>query len=119
MPHKFSKQMINKYGYEKCLKIASIGFLKTVLSSSFKMGHTHFAGRISHLAKLKGHLATPSSSTKVHILYGPGGVGKSELAITFANNSIEDFSFIWSISCGTDEEQWVGYLGLATRLQIS
>jgi tetratricopeptide (TPR) repeat protein len=113
-----SKQMISTYGYEKCLKISSIDFLKTVLSSSFKMGHTHFAGRMSHLAKLKAHLASHSSSTKVHILYGPGGIGKSELAITFANQSIEDFSFIWSISCGTDEEKWVGYQGLAKRLQI-
>src|SRR3984957_745858 len=32
-----SKQEIERYGYEKCHKIASIGFVKTVLSSSFKL----------------------------------------------------------------------------------
>jgi tetratricopeptide (TPR) repeat protein len=113
-----SKQMINSNGYEKCLNIASIDFLKTVLSSSFKMGHTHFSGRMLHLTKLKNHLIFPSAFTRVYILYGPGGVGKSELAITFANNSIKDFSFIWSISCGTDEEKWIGYHGLAKRLHV-
>jgi tetratricopeptide (TPR) repeat protein len=55
----------------------------------------------------------------VQILYGPGGVGKSELSIAFANLSIEDFSFIWSISCGTNEEELVGYQSLAKRLGIS
>jgi tetratricopeptide (TPR) repeat protein/V8-like Glu-specific endopeptidase len=108
---------------EKYHKIASIDFVKTVLSSSFKLAHPHFSGRTKHLAGMKAHLtpstlSDPSQSTRVQILYGPGGVGKSELAIAFANQNIEEFSFIWSISCGTEEERRVGYQGLAKRLEI-
>ena len=113
-----TKEEIEKYGYEKCHKIASIGFVKTVLTSSFKMAYAHFSGRIKYLESLKPHLAALFPSTRVYILYGPGGVGKSELAIAFANQNIEDFSFIWSISCGTEEEQRVGYQGLAKRLEV-
>jgi tetratricopeptide (TPR) repeat protein len=115
-----SKRMIEngEAGYEKCHKIASIEFLKTVLTSSFKMAHSHFSGRIKHLADLKAHLTAPSPSTRVQILYGPSGVGKSELATAFANQNIEAFSFIWTISCGTEEELFNGYQSLAARLAI-
>lgn len=115
---KTSQKEIKAYGYEKCHNIASIEVVKIVLSSSFKLTHAHFSGRTQYLDQLKAHLTTPASSTQVHILYGPGGVGKSELAIAFANQNIEGFSFIWSISCGTEEEQFVGYQGLAQRLEI-
>jgi tetratricopeptide (TPR) repeat protein/V8-like Glu-specific endopeptidase len=104
--------------YETCHKIASIDLVKTVLTSSFKMTHSHFFGRTKHLADLKTHLTEPSPSTRVQVLYGLSGVGKSELATAFANQNIEAFSFIWTISCVTEEEQFNGYQSLATRLAI-
>ncbi len=116
MPYNVGRADIEDTGYEKCHKIASVGFIKTVLASFFKMAHTHFFGRKKYLDQFKSLLA-PSEQATV-LLYGPGGIGKSELATYFANENLGAYSFIWQISCGTEEEQYLGYVKLAQRLKV-
>lgn len=63
------------------------------------------------LPKLK--VAIPSL-----LLWGEGGIGKSEIAATFANTHVGDFSLIYWIDCGTPGVYEKGYKGLAHHLRI-
>jgi tetratricopeptide (TPR) repeat protein/ankyrin repeat protein/predicted acylesterase/phospholipase RssA len=87
-----------------------------------KPPHAHFVGRKALLQDLDKILLDDvprlSRVSKIHVLYGPGGVGKSELAISFANNHLDDFSLLWSISCGAPEEMENGYRDLASTLKV-
>lgn len=104
-----SPDVIQANGYEKCLKI---GFVKKLLQAPF-------SGRNEYLANIRAHLAVLSATTRVQNLYGPEGVGKSALAVAFANQNCEGFSFFWLISCRTDAEQLIGYQDLARHLEIA
>ena len=87
-----------------------------------KPPHPHFVGRKALMQKIDKVLLADvpllSKQSKVHVLYGPGGVGKSELAISFANNHLDDFSLLWTISCGTPEEMAIDYRLLANTLKV-
>jgi len=87
-----------------------------------KPPHLHFVGRtklLQDLAKaLLADIPLLSNQSKIHVLYGPGGIGKSELAISFANHHLDDFSLLWTISCGTSEEMAMGYRLLANTLKV-
>lgn len=87
-----------------------------------KTPHPHFVGRtalLQYLDKiLLADVSLLSKQSKIHVLYGPGGMGKSELAISFANQHLDDFSLLWTISCGTPEEMAIGYRLLANTLKV-
>lgn len=51
-------------------------------------------------------------------LVGPGGVGKSELACSFANQFQQRFSLIWWIDSETPSTALLGYRDLAKALKI-
>lgn len=70
--------------------------------------HPDFVGRKALLELLEKELIVDSeewsifSPVKVRLLWGLGGMGKSETAVAFANDHLFDFSFIWTIDCGKD-----------------
>lgn len=56
---------------------------------------------------------------KAHILlHGPGGVGKSELAISYAYTHLDEYSIIWSIDAETEQTQKQSYRQLAAALKL-
>jgi tetratricopeptide (TPR) repeat protein len=81
---------------------------------SLKQQHPFFTGRHAELEKIAGMLSQKGAS----VLYGPAGIGKSELAITFANTHLEDYSLIWFIPCATNEEKTTAYMDLASVLKV-
>ena len=58
-------------------------------------------------------------SLKIKVLWGKGGLGKSELAREFANRFRSSFSLIWTFYCDSQEHMDQGYRDLAERLGIS
>lgn len=58
--------------------------------------HPDFMGRTLELAQLKEKLFGPLVGGRVNliVLYGEGGIGKTELAIAFANDHLNKFSLI-------------------------
>src|SRR3990172_1685898 len=83
---------------------------------ALKTIHPHYIFRKELEEKLDQAFATNPPS---FLLYGPGGSGKSELATAFANRHISDFSLIFYLSCGSDEEIMLGYRNLASSLKIN
>lgn len=58
-------------------------------------------------------------SLRIKVLWGKGGLGKSELAREFANRFRSSFSLIWTFYCDSQEHMDQGYRDLAERLGIS
>ncbi len=59
------------------------------------------------------------ASSKIKVLWGKGGFGKSELAIEFANRFFSHFSLIWTFYCDSGEHIDQSYRKLAEKLGIS
>lgn len=90
-----------------------------------KNPHPDFVGREDYLNILK-EAFLPSNTrnhlndqTKVKVLWGLGGLGKSELAIQFANTHRECFSLIWVLHAEKKELLDGGYRDLAEALGLS
>lgn len=82
----------------------------------------HFSGRKGELSTLKKAFITEhwkvSDSLCLKVILGPGGMGKSELAITFGNKYEQNFSLIWFIHCESDALYEQHYRELAEALKI-
>lgn len=84
-----------------------------------------FIGREKYLSTLykdllgKDNLKELRHSVKIKVLWGKGGVGKSELATMFANRYSSQFSLIWTFWCDQKEQLEQGYRLLADRLGIA
>ncbi|CAF24363.1 patatin-like phospholipase family protein [Candidatus Protochlamydia amoebophila] len=78
--------------------------------------HPSFIDRPKIMQKLES-LLQPNKCGQ-QILYGHGGVGKSEIAIAYAYLHLEDYSLIWWIDEATRETQNLGYRELAGVLKI-
>jgi tetratricopeptide (TPR) repeat protein len=87
---------------------------------SVKNIHPDFIGRENYLNALqKALLSNSKNRLPTALLWGEGGVGKSEIAITFANTYQKQFSFIYWIDSATEGKYSDGYRRLATLLNIS
>jgi len=84
-----------------------------------------FIGRQRHLDILYRDLLHSHNqkdfhhSLKIKVLWGKGGLGKSELAREFANRFRSNFSLIWTFYCDSQEHMDQGYRDLAEKLGIS
>jgi len=91
---------------------------------SLRVAHPDFIGRKPILKKLEKDLLPErwrfgaSPPVKVRNLWGIGGMGKSELAVKFANEHLGKFSLVWLFHCESDEQIIQGYHTLAERLGI-
>lgn len=84
---------------------------------------SNFTGRQAELDKLaQSFVPTASRSIKqtiVRLIYGPDGIGKTELTRAFAQDHEEDYAFIWFINCATDTQKNQNYRALAKVLELS
>lgn len=89
--------------------------------ASLKGPNPDFVGRKQYLDQLERDLIAKrslSEPTKIRVLWGKGGVGKSELAIEFANRYLSQFSLVWTFLCDSEEHINLGYRSLAEKLGI-
>lgn len=85
-----------------------------------KQPHSDFVGRKNHLEALKEmSISKKKIPVPVTVLWGESGIGKSEIAITFANQEIKHFSLVFSIDASSQETYQTSYHQLATLLDIS
>ncbi len=80
--------------------------------------YSNFVGRDEILHTLNKALVKPHQGLSTVVLHGEGGIGKSETAITFANNHQNDFSLIYWIDLGSKESYQKNYCSLAEYLNI-
>lgn len=83
-----------------------------------KETHADFIGREEYLESLKQICLHKKTDVSVAVLWGEGGIGKSEIAIAFANKYSKHFSVIYWIDCATEESYREGYYQLASSLNI-
>lgn len=130
-----SKKLLNKFESKTALVAALtalmvfISFFYFVFSSepslnhhmsNVKQTHPDFVGRENYMELLETKLikeAVPNTVSTV-ILWGEGGVGKSEIAIAFANGYLKEFDLIHWIDADTEEGYSASYQNLASQLQI-
>lgn len=97
-------------------------FMQLKGTISLPEAHPHFFGRAEELSELQRELLGKKREcierSVVHILYGPEGRGKTELAVAFANKHLQEFSLIGMISCATHQEKISDYLHLARALKL-
>ncbi|MER5399414.1 tetratricopeptide repeat protein [Streptomyces sp. NPDC002599] len=79
-----------------------------------------FVGREQELTDLRGMLAGKGSASamqpRVRAIHGLGGVGKSSLALHYANRYRSAYSLAWWITAESPESIVTGLAGLALRL---
>ncbi len=97
---------------------------KTGLCTSYSIFHLNaphpdFIGRGQSLKWLKNICFDRSKDVPIAVLWGEGGVGKSETATFFANLHRKDFALIFWIDSETEESYSKSYFRLAKELQIS
>lgn len=93
-------------------------FNSITLPVNFGGTYPFFVDREDILAELKHRLLKRSKSIDKVVLWGEGGVGKSEIAIKFANECLNKFSFIYWTNASSSEALLKSYFDLAHELKI-
>jgi tetratricopeptide (TPR) repeat protein len=77
-----------------------------------------FAGRDAELAQLVQALSTPGNAAarSAVVVYGLGGVGKSELALQYAHAHRDRYQLIWWITAADQGQIQAGLAALGARL---
>ncbi|MFI5344321.1 MAG: tetratricopeptide repeat protein [Chlamydiales bacterium] len=85
-----------------------------------KQTHPDFVGREDylHLLESKIVLERTLDTVPVVVLWGEGGIGKSEMAIAAANQQLKHFDLVYWINAATDESYFASYRQLATQLNL-
>jgi hypothetical protein len=87
--------------------------------NNLKPSHPDFVGRETQLASIeKICMHGWGSTVPTVLLWGEAGVGKSEIAVTFANKHLNDFSLIFIIDSSSEENKKTSYYKLANKLNI-
>lgn len=86
------------------------------------MTHPNFVGRKDLLDRLETDFQfsdwKPTNPTQIRLLCGPGGIGKTELGVTFANNFLSQFSLVWVIRAESAQLFEEDYRSLAHALNL-
>lgn len=104
----------------------SLSFKKSMKNPfvSLRRPHPDFVGRKSYLSQLENLLISkpkkwnPTLLTRLAVIWGKGGYGKTELAIQFANQNLSKFSIVWAITCDTKGNLYQGFARLAEALDL-
>ncbi|MBO2455806.1 tetratricopeptide repeat protein [Actinomadura barringtoniae] len=75
-----------------------------------------FTGRETELAALRGRLV--SESTAPQVLYGLGGVGKTEIAAEYAHRFADDYDVVWWVRAEREEIIRASLVSLGRLLQL-
>lgn len=86
-----------------------------------KQTHPDFVGRKNYLELLENKLIHERipDNIPIAVLWGEGGIGKSEIAIAFANQQIDHFDIIHWIDAATQESCVSSFQHLAAQLGIT
>lgn len=85
---------------------------------NMKNTHPDFVGRESYLAQLEEICLKWKPTPPIAILWGEAGIGKSEIAIAFANLYAKQFKLLCWINSETEESYATSYDNLAQLLKI-
>ncbi|MBX7066812.1 MAG: tetratricopeptide repeat protein [Parachlamydiales bacterium] len=83
-----------------------------------KRTHPDFVGRDSYLKQIKNICLKGKEGPPVAVLWGEAGIGKSEIAIAFANLYAKHFRLICWIDSETEESYAASFYALAQALKI-
>lgn len=91
-------------------------FEKNTSLTNLKPWHLdpHFVGRENTLQKIDQILQQNTSCT----LYGPSGMGKSQIAHRYGVQNLAQFSQVWRVNCQNIGEMYASYLEIAQNLEI-
>ena len=81
---------------------------------SLKEPHPDFTGRTKELEEINLILKKDGRVT----LYGSAGAGKTELAVKYAEDHLNEYDLVWTISCTTPTDKEKSYRDLAKVLGI-
>ena len=75
-----------------------------------------FGGREEELARLGQDLSPCANAVATQVVYGLGGVGKSELALQHAHSHRDDYQLVWWITASDPGQIQAGLASLGGRL---
>jgi hypothetical protein len=104
--------------------IADIDVGTTSVTDNFRLElslpfarNTRFAGRKSELERLTEIVNGDGTQTRtIAVLYGLGGMGKTEIVLEHVYQSLDRYSSIFWIHGATKETAYNGFIGIAQRL---
>ncbi|MFJ8538723.1 FxSxx-COOH system tetratricopeptide repeat protein [Streptomyces sp. NPDC093591] len=78
----------------------------------------HFTGRDEIIEKVRGGLLG-ERRTAVRVLHGPGGVGKTQLALEYAHRFAGQYDLVWWVDAEQVEQVPARYAELAARVEVA
>lgn len=119
------RKRIAYVGYAACILLClGVLFLRYPFQTTplqlVNLKHTHpdFVGRDFYINQLKKFCLKQNKVPPVTVLWGETGIGKSEIAIAFANSQAKKFRLICWIDGATEESCAASYYDLAEFLKI-
>ena len=79
--------------------------------------HPNFIGREAILKQVDTHFTT-YSKTQIRVLFGLPGMGKTQIALNYADKNRHRFSSVWVIDCRTEAVRDRDYRTIATKLDL-
>ena len=77
-----------------------------------------FSGREAILQELRAHLAISKSGQKSYALHGLGGVGKTQIALKYIHDHMEEFPAVFWMNADSYAKLSQSYINAAKQLQI-
>jgi len=78
-----------------------------------------FTGRKALLAEVKKTLRRKGKALKIAVLYGLGGVGKTQIALHYLHDRQEDYSLVWWLRAENSTTLGLDFTALAPKLGLS
>jgi tetratricopeptide (TPR) repeat protein len=85
--------------------------------TSIPPGSASFVDRPAPLLEIRNQLQ-PGAGSRLHAVVGPGGTGKTQLAVAFATRHARDYDLIWWIPARHPEEAALRFAELAAPLGL-
>ncbi len=103
--------------FNRAQSLFQAGTVTPILSLPFRKNE-FFVGRADFLDKLRSEFNNQETYGSLQLIAGPGGIGKTQLAIEYAHESARsgDYQLIWYLNMNTVDQD---YAGLASVLRIS
>jgi tetratricopeptide (TPR) repeat protein len=76
------------------------------------------AGRTQLLTDIRSSLASERPEARVIVLYGVGGVGKTQLAVTYAHQHAAEYHVVWWVDANKPAALAAKYAALAVALNL-